>query len=108
MNTECDHGCRVAFIVTTLALAILGGCNDKGEQEKRRGNEPPPKSVTASAIGPGASAVPSTASVPATPAGFGSASAVTAIPACGPDPPLAPPFFFDFFFAMTTHRSGGT
>ena len=58
MNTVCDHGCRVAFIVTTLALAVLGGCNEKDEQENRRGNKPPSKSVTASAIGPSASAVP--------------------------------------------------
>ena len=58
MNTLCDHGCRVAFTATTLALAILGGCNEKDEQEQRRGNEPLSKSVTASLIGPDTSAVP--------------------------------------------------
>ncbi len=58
MPTKSEHGCRAAFITTTLALAILGGCNEKDEQEKRRGNEPPTKSVTASVIGPDTSAVP--------------------------------------------------
>ena len=58
MNILRNHACCVVFIATILALAILGGCNEKDEQEKRRGNEPPTKSVTASVIGPDTSAVP--------------------------------------------------
>ena len=58
MNILRNYACCVVFIATILALAILGGCNEKDEQEKRRGNEPPTKSVTASVIGPDTSAVP--------------------------------------------------
>ncbi len=58
MNTLCGHGCRVAFTATTLALSILGGCKEKDEREKRRGDETPTKVVTASVIGPDTSAVP--------------------------------------------------
>ena len=57
MNTVSDHGCRVAFTATALALAILGGCKEKEVQEKRRGNDPPAKSVAASAFGPASSPV---------------------------------------------------
>ena len=57
MNTLCDYGCRVAFIAMTLAPAVLSGCNDKDEREKRRGNEAPTRSVTASVLGPDTSAV---------------------------------------------------
>ena len=58
MNILCGHGCRVAFTATTLALAILGGCKEKDEQEEQRGSEPTTKSMAASVIGPDASAVP--------------------------------------------------
>ncbi len=58
MNTLCGHGCRVAFSMTALALIILGGCKEKDEQEKRIGDDPPTKVVTASMIGPDTSAVP--------------------------------------------------
>ncbi len=58
MNTLCGHGCRVAFIAATLALAVLGGCSEKGEQEERKSSEPPTTPATASVVGPDTSAVP--------------------------------------------------
>ncbi len=57
MNTHCYHRCRVAVLVTTLAMVISGGCNVKDERDKSRVSKPVPKSATASAIGPETSAV---------------------------------------------------
>ncbi len=58
MNTLCDHRCRAAFTVTTLALAIMGGCDRKGEQAEPKGAKPPARAVPASKVGPDTSAVP--------------------------------------------------
>ncbi len=58
MKNSCNHGCRVAFMVTTLALAVSGGCDEKGEQGSRSGSKTPAMPVTLSAIGPDASAIP--------------------------------------------------
>ncbi len=57
MNTSSGHVCRVAFTVTTLALAMLGGCKEKDGEEKPRGSEPTTKSVTAPTLGPASSPV---------------------------------------------------
>ncbi len=57
MNTLCDHRHRVSLTVT-LALAIMGGCNETDEQQAQRGNGPLTKSITAFVIGPDSSAVP--------------------------------------------------
>lgn len=58
MNTIWRHGCQVAFIATILALAILGGCNEKDEQEERKGDDWSARPVTVSVVGPDTSAVP--------------------------------------------------
>ncbi len=57
MIALCGHGCRVALIATTLALAITGGCKEKNGREERSGYDAGSDAMAKTLPGPASSPV---------------------------------------------------